>query len=138
MHDHRQDNGPAPARSLEQRMTALREANRIRTARAELKKRLKRDGRLLIAALELNTDALGLEPGDLDTMKVYDLLVAAPKIGRVKANRTLTYNRISPSKTLGGLSDRQRGELVAWLTPRAPRPASPFHTMTTAEEAPAR
>jgi hypothetical protein len=31
-----------------------------------------------------------------------------PKVGRVKANRVLTSARISPSKTLGGLTERQR------------------------------
>jgi hypothetical protein len=33
----------------------------------------------------------------------------------VKANKILTQCRISPSKTIGGLSPRQRAELVALL-----------------------
>jgi hypothetical protein len=33
----------------------------------------------------------------------------------VKANKVLTQCRISPSKTIGGLSQRQRAELVALL-----------------------
>jgi hypothetical protein len=38
-----------------------------------------------------------------------------PKYGRVKVNKLLIQCRISPSKTLGGLSPRQRHELVANL-----------------------
>ena len=38
--------------------------------------------------------------------------MAVPKFGRVKAARLLNQCRISQSKTVGGLSDRQRGELI--------------------------
>jgi hypothetical protein len=38
--------------------------------------------------------------------------MAVPKFGRVKATRFLTQARISHSKTVGGLSDRQRAELI--------------------------
>lgn len=100
----------APLRTLEQRLAALEEANRIRSYRAELKRRL-RGGNVGAAA--------ALEDPDCDTMKVVDLLLALPTVGRVKANRALTRMRISPSKTIGGLSDRQRVELVAQLP--APR-----------------
>ena len=37
------------------------------------------------------------------------------KYGRVKTNRILNQCRISPSKTIGGLSGRQRAELVNQL-----------------------
>lgn len=127
MTDGRSTNGPAPDRTLEQRLAALEEANTVRTTRADLKRRLKRDRRILALAIELDTDALGVRPHDLDTMRVYDLLVSAPKIGRVKANRILTVNRISPSKTLGGLSERQRGELLNSIAP-VPAPAQPRGT----------
>jgi hypothetical protein len=46
------------------------------------------------------------------------MLLAVPKYGRVKANKVLQQVRISPSKTIGGLSDRQRTELVALLRAR--------------------
>ena len=39
---------------------------------------------------------------------VFDLMLAVPKYGRVKDNKILSQCRISPSKTLGGLSQRQR------------------------------
>jgi len=38
-----------------------------------------------------------------------------PKYGRVKVNKVLQQCRISPSKTIGGLSQRQRTELVSML-----------------------
>jgi hypothetical protein len=98
----------APERSLIQRMDALNRANEIRTARAQLKRDLKA-GRLAIH--ELLTEP----PAYVETAKVFDLLLAVPKYGRVKANKVLTQCRISPSKTIGGLSQRQRAELVALL-----------------------
>jgi hypothetical protein len=100
--------GAAPERSLTQRMDALQRANEIRTRRASLKRDLKA-GRAQIHGLLLSP------PEYLQTAKVFDLLLAVPKYGRVKVNRILTQCRISPSKTIGGLSERQRGELVSYL-----------------------
>ncbi|MFL5859630.1 MAG: integration host factor, actinobacterial type [Solirubrobacteraceae bacterium] len=101
----------APERSLVQRMEALQRANDIRSRRAQLKRDLKA-GRTPIHELLLQP------PDYLQTAKVFDLLLAVPKYGRVKVNKILSQCRISPSKTLGGLSERQRGELVALLRRR--------------------
>jgi len=98
----------APERSLDQRMDALRRANDIRTARAKLKKDLK--------ASRASINAILLDPPEyVLTAKVFDMLLAVPKYGRVKTNRILNQCRISPSKTIGGLSERQRTELVSQL-----------------------
>ena len=97
----------APERSRAQRLDALERANAIRTTRARLKADI-RAGRQ--SALTI----LGKPPEYVATMKVWDLLLAVPKVGRVKANKSLTRCRISPSKTMGGLSQRQRDDLV-WL-----------------------
>ena len=51
-------------------------------------------------------------PEYVSTAKVFDMLMAVPKFGRVKAARFLNQCRISQSKTVGGLSDRQRAELI--------------------------
>ena len=40
------------------------------------------------------------------------MLLAVPKYGRVKVDKILRQCKISPSKTVGGLSERQRNELV--------------------------
>jgi len=89
-------------------MEALQRANQIRSDRAQLKRDLK-SGRMSIVEL------LSGPPEYLLTVKVFDMIVAVPKFGRVKANRVLTQCRISPSKTIGGLTDRQRAELVELL-----------------------
>jgi hypothetical protein len=95
----------APLRSLDQRMEALKRANDIRVRRAQLKKDLK-DGRVQIEEI------LHEPPEYVETAKVFDILMAVPKFGRVKAARFLNQCRISQSKTVGGLSERQRAELL--------------------------
>jgi len=89
-------------------MDALSRANEVRVLRAQLKRDLKA-GRVSIGALLLDP------PACLGAAKVFDMLLAVPKYGRVKANRILNQCRISPSKTIGGLSERQRAELVSQL-----------------------
>jgi len=101
----------APERSLVQRMEALQRANDIRSRRAQLKRDLKA-GRQLVHELLLDP------PGYLETAKVFDLMLAVPKYGRVKVNKILSTCRISPSKTIGGLSQRQRNELVEMMRRR--------------------
>lgn len=101
----------APERSLVQRMEALQRANDVRSRRAQLKRDLKA-GRQPIAELLL------APPEYLETAKVFDLLLAVPKYGRVKVNKILSQCRISPSKTIGGLSERQRDELVELMRRR--------------------
>ena len=96
----------APLRSLDQRMEALKRANDIRVRRAQLKKDLKSgDARI--------EQILSDPPEYVSTAKVFDMLMAVPKLGRVKAARLLNSCRISQSKTVGGLSERQRAELVS-------------------------
>ncbi len=98
----------APERSLDQRMDALTKANEVRSRRAALKGDLKR------GAVSIH-EVLAAPPEFLLTAKVADLLMAAPKCGRVKSAKIMEQCRISPSKTIGGLSDRQRGELLAYF-----------------------
>jgi S13-like H2TH domain len=97
-----------PERSQQQRMDALRRANEIRSERARLKESL-RNGGLGIA------DVLSDPPACVHTAKVLDLLLAVPKYGRVKANRVLERCRVSPARTVNGLTPRQRKELLDML-----------------------
>jgi hypothetical protein len=103
-----QSSNAAPVRSLDQRMEALKRANDIRSKRAQLKRDLKGN--------KVKIQTLLMDPPEyVQTAKVIDMLMAVPKYGRVKTNRILNQCRISPSKTIGGLSERQRTELVAQL-----------------------
>ncbi|MBA3366754.1 MAG: hypothetical protein H0U03_13395 [Actinobacteria bacterium] len=95
----------APERSLDQRMEALKRANDIRVRRAKMKKDLK-EGQIQI------DEILNDPPEYVSTAKVFDILMAVPKFGRVKAARFLNQCRISQAKTVGGLSERQRAELI--------------------------
>jgi hypothetical protein len=89
-------------------MRALRRANEIRTKRAQLKRNLK--------AGKMKIETLLFDPPDyVLSAKAFDMILAVPKYGRVKANRILSQCRISPSTTIGGLSERQRAELVGQL-----------------------
>ena len=97
-----------PERTHDQRMKALKRANEIRTRRAQLKRDLK--------AGKAKIETLLLDPPEyVMSAKAFDMILAVPKYGRVKANRILGQCRISPSKTIGGLSERQRAELVSQL-----------------------
>jgi len=101
----------APERSIAQRMDALKRANDVRTKRAQLKRDLK--------AGKVKVEQLLLDPPEwVESAKAFDMLLAVPKYGRVKANKVLAQCRISPSKTIGGLSERQRAELVELLRRR--------------------
>ena len=97
-----------PVRSREQRGRALKQANEVRSARATLKKQLA-SGTVELAPI------LADPPAWLQTARVRDVLLAVPKIGSVKAGRILARCGIAHSKTLGGLTDRQRGELISLL-----------------------
>lgn len=97
-----------PSRTGEQRMSALRRANEIRVRRAQFKRDVKDGTESLI-------DAIAMPPEWLETAKVRDMMLALPKYGRVKVDKVLRSTQISPSKTLGGLSARQRIELLAAL-----------------------
>jgi hypothetical protein len=94
-----------PERTQKQRMEALSRANDIRSERARLKERL-RVGEVVIV------EVLNDPPVCVQTAKVMDLLLAVPKYGRVKANKVLERCRISPARTVNGLTPRQRKELL--------------------------
>jgi hypothetical protein len=89
-------------------MDALKRANHIRSKRAQLKSDLKQ-GSVTVASI------LREPPEYLLTAKVIDVLMATPKCCRVKSARIMEQCRVSPSKTVGGLSERQRAELLAFF-----------------------
>ena len=99
----------ASTRSSERRMIALSQANQVRSLRAKLKQDL-RQGTVRLEQI------LATGPDYLASAEVFDLLVAVPKIGPVKAAHLLTIARISPSKTVAALSERQRARLIELLS----------------------
>lgn len=97
-----------PTRTAKQRLDALDQANRIRSSRATLKRTLKTqpaDALLVVANPTM----------DYRSMRLYDLLLALPGVGESKVQRFCFAARISPVKTLRGLSDRQRSEALAFI-----------------------
>jgi hypothetical protein len=94
-----------PGRSPEQRLRALEQANEVRTARAQLKKELA-SGKIELVQI------LADPPACVRTARVRDVLLVLPKIGSVRAARILSHCGIAHSKTVGGLTERQRGELI--------------------------
>lgn len=84
----------------------------MRQQRAQLKRDLKA-GRCSIDGL------LTEPPVFVLNAKVADLLLALPKYGPVKVNKLLKQCRIAPTKTLGGLTPRQRHELAALVAEQA-------------------
>ena len=105
--DRRYVPAAAPDRSLQQRREALAKGNEHRTKRAALKCEIAA-GRKRIGDVLLEKPV----PEWAATMKVSDLLRSVPGVGKVKVGKTLRALTISHSKTLAGLSDRQRSELA--------------------------
>ena len=97
-----------PGRSREQRLRALEQANDVRTARAELKKELA-SGKIELVQI------LADPPPYMRTARVRDVLLVLPKIGSAKVARILGQCGIAHSKTLGGLTERQRDELIKFF-----------------------
>ena len=89
----------------DQRLDALRKANKIRSRRAQLKKDLAAGSVQIV-------DILALPPEFAETERVSVLLRAVPKYGSARVTRLLIRARIGDSKRLGGLSDRERAELI--------------------------
>lgn len=99
---------PIVERDLTQPMAALDKANKIRIYRSALKKDLKA-GRANI--FNLLTDP----PEMILTMTVFALLMSLPQNGQAITNRMLAKCQISPSKTVGEMTERQRDNLLALL-----------------------
>ncbi|MCH2424398.1 MAG: integration host factor [Acidimicrobiales bacterium] len=97
-----------PQLTDEQRRAALVKAAEARRVRAEIKELLKM-GTLSLSELLDRSDNDRI----LAKMKVLSVLEALPKLGKVKARRTMDEVGISDSRRLRGLGSQQRAELVA-------------------------
>lgn len=96
-----------PQLSDDQRQAALARAAEARRLRAELKEKLKMGSTTLPELLELS-DREEL----VGKMKVLSVLESLPGVGKVKARRLMEQLKISESRRLRGLGDKQRRALL--------------------------
>ncbi len=98
---------PQPmGRSLQKRREALVAANEVRVWRAQTKRRIK-SGETTVTAVLMDGHPFA------QTWKVRDVLLARRSVGRSKVTTWLKDVHISPTRTVGGMSQRQRVELLA-------------------------
>jgi hypothetical protein len=89
-------------------MRALAQANRVRLARAELKRQ--------VAEGETTVGEIVLEcPWEAESMAIADLLLSQHRWGRTRCRRFLASIPMSETKTIGSMTDRQRRALAARL-----------------------
>lgn len=98
-------------------LVALAQANRVRLRRAALMRWLHGT---TTAESHAKAAELILEPDPtLDSMLVLELLQRVRRVGSAQAERMLEHADISPTRTLGALTARQRSGLAALLRLRA-------------------
>jgi hypothetical protein len=87
-------------------MRALERANKVRLARADLKRR--------VATGELEAAEVILEcPWEAQSMTVADLLTSQRRWGESRCRKLLAQLQMSETKTVGSLTDRQRRTLAS-------------------------
>jgi hypothetical protein len=94
---------PAP-----QHLRALAQANRVRLARAELKRQVA-EGEVTVAEVVLSC------PWEAESMTIADLLTSQHRWGQTRCRRFLNSIPMSENKTIGTMTDRQRNALAAQL-----------------------
>jgi len=116
----------ATATAAPQHMRALRQANRVRLARAELKRQIADGGRSV-------SDVIVECPWEAESMAIADLLMSQHRWGRTRCRRFLASMQMSETKTVGTLTDRQRTTLAARLDGQtvADPFADPFAAIST-------
>ena len=98
----------------EQHLRALEYANRVRLARARLKRRIAA-GELSAAEVVLNC------PWQAHSMSISDLLMSQKRWGRTRCRRLLVSLGVPENKQMGTLTERQRLALAAVLTAKRTR-----------------
>lgn len=92
-----------------QHMRALEHANRVRLARAELKRR--------VASGRLDAEEVIIKsPWEAESMVIADLLMSQRRWGRTRCRKFLGTLSMSENKTIGSMTDRQRRTLAALLS----------------------
>jgi hypothetical protein len=97
-----------PQLTPEQRTAALAKAAEARTARADIK------GRLKMGSLSLN-EALASDDPNIAKLKVVSMLESLPGVGKVKARRVMDDIGIADNRRVQGLGAQQRAALLEQL-----------------------
>jgi hypothetical protein len=106
-----------------QHMQALRRANAVRLARAELKRRVA-DGEISAAEVVMTS------PWEAESMTISDLLTSQRRWGHTRCRKFLQCVPMSENKTVGSMTERQRRALAQMLraasgdTPAASEPGA--------------
>ena len=91
-----------------QYVRALERANEVRLARAELKRKVA-FGEIDVAGVIVDC------PWEAQSMAVADLLMSKRRWGRIRSRKLLAQIPMSEKKTVGSMTERQRGALAAML-----------------------
>jgi hypothetical protein len=94
-----------------QHLRALEQANRVRLARAELKRRVATQA-ITVADVVLQC------PWEAESMALSDLLMSQRRWGRARCRRVLLSLGLPENKQIGTLTDRQRRALASTLRER--------------------
>jgi|SRR5689334_17535861 hypothetical protein len=94
-----------------QHLRALEQANRVRLARAELKRRVALQHTTVV---EVILDC----PWEAESMSISDLLMSQRRWGRARCRRLLVALGIPENKQIGTFTERQRSALAAGLSAR--------------------
>ena len=107
----------------QQHLRALQEANRVRLARAEMKREIAA-GDLAAAEVILSC------PWQAESMSISQVLMSQKRWGRARCRRLLLSIGVPENKAVGTLTERQRVALAGMLRGKMPpppqaRPAAP-------------
>jgi hypothetical protein len=112
----------------EQHLRALEYANRVRLARARMKR--------MIGAGELSAAEVVMScPWQAHSMSISDLLMSQKRWGRTRCRRLLVSLGVPENKQVGTLTERQRLALAAVLTAKNAPAGMPADNRRTASEA---
>ena len=112
----------------EQHLRALEYANRVRLARARMKRK--------VAAGELSATEVVLNcPWQAHSMSISDLLMSQKRWGRTRCRRLLVSLGVPENKQVGTLTERQRLALAAVLTAKNTPPGIEEEAETPARAA---
>ncbi len=105
MHDATARMAPEPP----QHMQALRRANEVRLARAELKRKIC-EGRITVS------DVILKSPWEAASMTIAELLTSQSRWGAARCSKFLAGIGMAETKTVGSMTERQR-TLLATMIP---------------------